>query len=190
MMSKISLFFLMTFIFLYGCRTSGVEIRGYIQTKERVDQDLTGNGGNLLGTQPRENAPIKKTRDIYVLEVSKKIDTNKIEEKLKKENSLKIPNEKPKTEIKFPPIAVVNELKQPSSPEASSPSLAGLTESPSETSFTEYTVKEYDTLQKIAKQFYDSYSKWTMIYEANKDVMKSPDDINPGTVLKIPVKQE
>ena len=53
--------------------------------------------------------------------------------------------------------------------------------------FRPYTVDKDDTLQKIAKKFYDSYGKWTRIHEANKSVIPNPDRIKPGTVLQIPM---
>jgi len=49
-----------------------------------------------------------------------------------------------------------------------------------------YEVKSGDTLSKIAKQQYGSVSEWRRIFEANKDVLKDPDKIYPGQVLKIP----
>ncbi len=49
-----------------------------------------------------------------------------------------------------------------------------------------YTVVKGDTLSRIAKQFYGDANKWKRIFEANKDVLKDPDRIFPGQVLKIP----
>jgi len=49
-----------------------------------------------------------------------------------------------------------------------------------------YTVKQGDSLWKIAQRFYGSGSQWRKIYEANKDKIKNPDLIYPGWVLKIP----
>ena len=48
-----------------------------------------------------------------------------------------------------------------------------------------YEVKSGDNLSKIAKN-YPGIS-WQDIYEANKDILKDPDKIFPGQVLKIPV---
>jgi nucleoid-associated protein YgaU len=49
-----------------------------------------------------------------------------------------------------------------------------------------YTVVKGDTLSKIAKSMYGSANKWRKIYEANTDIIKDPDVIRPGQVLKIP----
>jgi len=48
---------------------------------------------------------------------------------------------------------------------------------------TEYTVKSGDSLSKIGKEHGVS---WQTIFEANKDVIKNPDLIQPGWKLKIP----
>lgn len=49
-----------------------------------------------------------------------------------------------------------------------------------------YTVRSGDTLSKIAKQFYGDASKYPVIYEANRDVLKDPNVIHPGQTLRIP----
>ncbi len=49
-----------------------------------------------------------------------------------------------------------------------------------------YTVKAGDTLSKIAKQHYGNANLYTKIFEANKDILRDPDKIQPGQVLKIP----
>ena len=49
-----------------------------------------------------------------------------------------------------------------------------------------YTVVAGDSLSKIAKKLYGDAQQWQQIYEANKDVIKNPDQIYPGQVLKIP----
>jgi nucleoid-associated protein YgaU len=49
----------------------------------------------------------------------------------------------------------------------------------------EYTVKKGDNLSKIASRYGIT---WKDIFEANKDIVKNPDLIQPGWKLKIPSK--
>ena len=49
-----------------------------------------------------------------------------------------------------------------------------------------YTVKSGDTLSAIAKHIYDDASKYPAIFDANKPMLKSPDRIYPGQMLRIP----
>lgn len=51
---------------------------------------------------------------------------------------------------------------------------------------TAYIVKSGDSLSKIAKAFYGDATKWNVIYEANKGILKNPSRIYPGQVLTIP----
>ncbi len=49
-----------------------------------------------------------------------------------------------------------------------------------------HTVVSGDSLSKIAKEFYGDAMKYPIIFEANKPMLKSPDLIYPGQVLRIP----
>jgi len=49
-----------------------------------------------------------------------------------------------------------------------------------------YTVKKGDSLSKIAKFYYGNAMKYPVIFEANREVIKDPDLIYPGQVLRIP----
>ena len=49
-----------------------------------------------------------------------------------------------------------------------------------------YEVKSGDTLSKIAKQFYGDANKYSAIFEANRPMLKDPDEIYPGQMLRIP----
>ena len=51
---------------------------------------------------------------------------------------------------------------------------------------TFYTVKSGDSLSKIAKEFYGDAMKYPAIFEANKPMLKDPNKIYPGQVLRIP----
>ena len=144
-------------LFLYGCGSSGVNIRTYAEDRPRVDQEISGMGNaGYIGGSLRSStlAQRKTTRKIYVMEVSKGAG-----------------NIKPVEDGEIAP----GDPKDRSAGAAK----AG--------HFVPYTVDKDDTLQKIAKKFYDSYGKWTRIYEANKSVIPNPDRIKPGTVLQIPM---
>ena len=49
-----------------------------------------------------------------------------------------------------------------------------------------YTVKSGDTLSKIARETLGSANQYPAIFEANKPMLKHPDKIYPGQVLRIP----
>ena len=49
-----------------------------------------------------------------------------------------------------------------------------------------YTVQSGDTLSRISKQFYGDANRYMKIFEANHDVLKDPNVIKPGQVLRIP----
>ena len=49
-----------------------------------------------------------------------------------------------------------------------------------------HTVISGDSLSKIAKKYYSDAMKYPVIFEANKPMLKSPDLIYPGQVLRIP----
>ena len=51
---------------------------------------------------------------------------------------------------------------------------------------TFYTVEKGDTLSKIAKGQYGDPMKYQAIFEANRPMLKDPDLIYPGQVLRIP----
>ncbi len=49
-----------------------------------------------------------------------------------------------------------------------------------------HTVVSGDWLSKIAKEYYGDANKYNVIFEANKPMLKDPDEIYPGQVLRIP----
>jgi nucleoid-associated protein YgaU len=49
-----------------------------------------------------------------------------------------------------------------------------------------YTVKSGDTLSGIAKRFLGDANAYMEIFNANRNILKDPDQIQPGQVLKIP----
>jgi len=51
----------------------------------------------------------------------------------------------------------------------------------------DYVVKDGDTLWAIAKLFYDTGAHYVEIFNANQDILKNPNKIYPGQILRIPV---
>jgi nucleoid-associated protein YgaU len=49
-----------------------------------------------------------------------------------------------------------------------------------------HTVKSGESLSKIAKLYYNDPMKYKKIFEANTNILKNPDLIQPGQVLAIP----
>ncbi|HTJ77714.1 MAG TPA: LysM peptidoglycan-binding domain-containing protein [Rariglobus sp.] len=54
------------------------------------------------------------------------------------------------------------------------------------TSGRKHTVVKGDTLFSLAQRYYNNKSRWRDIYAANRDVMKSQNDLKIGMELKIP----
>ncbi|MDO8675586.1 MAG: LysM peptidoglycan-binding domain-containing protein [Candidatus Omnitrophota bacterium] len=159
-MFKRFLFLVLAVIFAAGC---GIKAQTYVMTKDRVDIGPSGNAGSLTGSGTYQE-PEKKTRKVYVLEVSKPAS---------------VPKAKKAGETASQTTTQAVAADQPEDVPAP-PAVSGSGES------VTYTVQKDDTLQKIAKKFYGSYGKWTRVYEANKDKLKNPNFVRPGTVLTIP----
>lgn len=53
-----------------------------------------------------------------------------------------------------------------------------------------HTVETGDTLSKIAEEHYGSANRYQEIFEANKPMLKNPDKIYPGQVLRIPPRKK
>lgn len=51
---------------------------------------------------------------------------------------------------------------------------------------TTYVVKPGEGLWQVAVKFYGNGNAYMRIFEANRDRMKTPDDINPGMTLRLP----
>jgi len=164
-------------VIISGC---GVNAKRYVQVRDRVDQEMEGNFGTVFGTpQPEDRSEIRKTRKIYVLELSQ--DPQEIQEGLVMPETTKEINVTADTQREedysplSPPIPVIDDIDR-SSPQSTSGSV-----------FLEYTIQKDDTLQKISKKFYDGFSKWPRIFEANKDKIENPNRLKPGTVIRIPM---
>ncbi|MCA9406566.1 MAG: LysM peptidoglycan-binding domain-containing protein [Candidatus Omnitrophica bacterium] len=183
--------------------TKGVSMRAYMQDKERVDQEVEGTLGNWENSSMTEDNSKKNTRKVYILEVTQDLDEPGVDALIKETSTTRTstststypsePIQAAKNTIKKEPKATLPSLPTFSDSDEDAPAAKGRSLAPSAApsrpeSFLEYTVEKDDTLQKISKKFYNSYSKWTQIYEANKATMKDPNSIKPGMTLRIPVE--
>ncbi len=75
------------------------------------------------------------------------------------------------------PAADFSDVKSGSSSTAATPAQA---------QSRQVTVKEGDSLSRIAKRELGDANKWQAIYDANRDQIKDPDLIHPGQVLNLP----
>jgi len=172
-------------IFLISCASKGIEVRRYVEIKDRVDQNMEGNAGYISGEpQPEDRSQYRPTRKIYVLEISQ----GDVEEETIIDTVDETNMNDDSTFMEYSDYDSDNFIEV-SRDTASIPYIDDDVEDlePS-ASFTEYTIKKDDTLQKISKKFYDSFSKWPKIYEVNKDVIDNPDSIKPGIVIQIPME--
>ena len=161
---------------------SGCIVRTYPLTKDRVDQDLTGNRGYLQGAGPAvETQERKTTRRTQVVEIE--LHPPIKFEKAPKQRTLDTgPVEKTEDNELWGNRGYLTQSQTPEMTEAASVSMA------QGARFQKYTVKKTDTLQKISKEIYRTTKKWRKIFEANSDTLKSPDKIYPGQVINVPVE--
>ncbi len=57
---------------------------------------------------------------------------------------------------------------------------------PARAEATTYRVQRGDTLSRIAANLYNDSSAWNKIYEANRDILPTPNSLREGQTLKIP----
>jgi len=154
---------------------SGCIVRTYPLTRDRVDQEMTGNRGYLQGQAPageeKERAMTRRTQ-IVEIELGSPIKF----EKTKKAKAANAPA--PASEDQSFGEGNRGYMAQSVTPEIATPE------------YQKYTVQKGDTLQKISKKYFGTTKKWTKIYEANRDTMSGPDKIYPGKVINIPALPE
>jgi len=160
--------FLIGIIILSGCLT----MRTYTKEEPRKDLEIEGNRGCLSGEckeEPRENR-LGDTRTISVIEVE--FGPREIKEEAAGEEAVK--EEVAEVKVPLQKIEVVEAVSEEE--------LARF----QKIEPRYYVVQENDTLQKISHKFYGTTRKWSFLYEANKDVLKSSDKLYPGIELLIP----
>ncbi len=187
-------------VFAAGC---GTEVRTYVMTKNRVGLDRgNGNGGCVVGTCPPPAAPAETTRKVYVLEITKPVpesEVRKIEETAA--NAIVDTQATPSTPQAAQAAVVPSENTQNNNPapnvrvgelpgsetisSEATPAPAGQNNGNVQPPST-YTVQKDDTLQKISKKVYGTYTKWYRLYKANRDKISNPNVLRAGTVLTVP----
>ncbi len=179
---------LMVALMSAGCASKGLKVRGYMEDRPRVDQGPIGNSGFMAGSGSQQE-PIRKTRKVFVVEVQKDAQPPKNSEIEKVSSS----SSTAETNVPVSPADIKNNsypnINLPTFREEPAKSADEIQNAVSaDSGYLTYVVEKDDTLQKIAKKFYDSFGKWPKIYEANKAVIKNPDFVKPGTTLKIPTE--
>lgn len=105
---------------------------------------------------------------------------------LQKANGLKSPDLVPGQTISLPPRAALTS----NSPQAAPPPQTAQPEQPAPTETVRknrtYTVQKGDMLERIARRELGDGRRANEIFEMNRDQLSSPDDIQPGMVLKLP----
>ena len=175
-------------VFAAGC---GMEANTYVMTKERVGYNKIGNGGCIMGKCAPAPAPKETTRKIYVLELTKPVPESEVQ-KIEQKAVVAITETTPAPVVNAAPApsapAVVPASTQP--PARVVPVIGDqpvpAVQNGGSVSAQMYTVQKDDTLQKISKKVYGTYGRWYKIYQANKDKIKNPNFVRPGTVLNIP----
>ncbi len=177
-----------------------VQVRTYKQDKERLDQIVEGKIGNWQHAPDAQATQTKDTRKVYFVEFSKEpttppnldylVETDEMPDQMDALPGNGGNENIARTESRKTPRPASVGLRQPRLDIPDFEDEESYQEESFETQLTykNYKVQKNDTLQKISKKFYDSYSKWKPIYEANKDVITNPDVLQPGMSLKIPVQ--
>ena len=176
-------------ISLIVAMTGCARITTQVVEKPRVDQELKGNRGFLVGKAP---AAPETSKSRKILETNVEIATMEELNPWKKSKAPQSQPQHPKPSSQAQPAPVsqrqVNftpaEGDLDITPIRSSKPAAQRAEVVAAS--TSYTVKSGDTLEKIALKVYGDSSEWRRIYQANKDKLSSPSRIYPGQKIAIP----
>ena len=175
---------------LVGISSAGCSrVQTKIVQKPRVDQEITPghNKGYLKGTPPA-GGERRKTRDM--IETNVELPTwQEMNPWRKKQQEQAAPGTaaapaqmesapsrgwepaQQEEEFSMPPMREKEEVE---------------TSVPASSGGESYKVQKGDTLQKISQKYFGTTKNWYKIFNANKDMLKSPDRIRPGQTLMIP----
>lgn len=154
-----------------GAKTFLEVLKNYKQNKETFQFIVTRtlpNGKMLFDTNMKvslESYTIKEDAKSYGMDVMVTIKLKQYRDYATKTCNIQFASTKPKVVV------------QPTRPPENPPKPANQT----------YTVVKGDCLWNIAKRFYGNGSKYTIIYNANRDKIKNANLIYAGQVLTIPV---
>ena len=177
---------------LSGC------LRTYTFKQERVDQEIAGNRGTIMGEvtpAPAIRAVPKRTVIGVDVEIPAFVNYDKKKSVEKKEitpdkelwgNKGNLFSRNGGAQQKTYPYKA-ERVKKVSVVEK--PSIFSRKKVSKKPSFVEYTVKKGDTLSSIAARsdIYGNAGKWKKIYDANRKILKDPSRLYPGQVLRIPM---
>ena len=153
-----------------GAKTFLEVLKNYKQNKETFQFIVTRtlpNGKMLFDTNMKvslESYTIKEDAKSYGMDVMVTIKLKQYRDYSTKTCNIQFASTKPKVVV------------QPVRPAENPPKPANQT----------YTVVKGDCLWNIAKRFYGNGSKYTVIFNANRDKIKNANLIYPGQVLTIP----
>ncbi|MDP3703133.1 MAG: LysM peptidoglycan-binding domain-containing protein [Candidatus Omnitrophota bacterium] len=151
-----------TLLMVDGCRAAT-----RITTFPRVDLEMegTGNRGYLIGSPPPAGE-LKTTREML-------------------ETDVEIPSfYKPKRGASSGGLEEITPPEMDMDDAGAAPAVAG--------PFDTYVVQKGDSLWSIASkpEIYGRATHWRRIFDANRDLLKSPDRVRAGMTLKIPRGEE
>ncbi len=189
---------------LAGC--SGWAIRSSSSLEPRVDQEVKGNRGTILGETPSEpKEPSFTERKVYKIEVELPRWPKDLSRDWKKVKKGLTPGPRKQRKRKDTTLwgnkgylfggsgqGAAEEITMPYLPEEKKVKQAAVVEIeasealPEKTPRRRYKTRKGDTLQKISRRFYGTTKKWPLIYKANRNKLKGPDKVYPGQVLNIP----
>ncbi len=168
--------------------TGCARINTQVVDKPRVDQDLQGNRGYLAGSVPAGSVERKTTRQVIETDIELPTSKELVPWKIHKggqESAVQAPVARTEAPSK---LADEEKMEAPNEPEEKEIEHAApvARHHDKTVAATVYTVRQGDTLEKIAHKVYGDGTQWRRIYKANKDKLKSPNRVYAGQRLVVP----